>query len=75
MGVARVSVPVASIRVRHKALTDFFGALRAAPSGILAGETHRLTGFKEYTAFVGLPEYRKLETEYLPAAAAAPCLE
>lgn len=69
MGVARVSVPVASIMVMHKALQDFFTALRTSPTGILAGETHRLTGFKEYTAFVGLPEYRKLEREYLPELA------
>jgi 2-methylisocitrate lyase-like PEP mutase family enzyme len=71
MGVARVSIPVASIMVMHKALRDFFEALHASPSGILAGETHRLTGFKEYTAFVGLPEYRALEREYLPALAVA----
>jgi 2-methylisocitrate lyase-like PEP mutase family enzyme len=67
MGVARVSIPVASIMVMHKALKDFFGALRASPTGILAGETDRITSFKEYTAFVGLPEYRALEREYLPA--------
>src|SRR5271157_1735781 len=67
MGVARVSIPVASIMVMHKALKDFFTALRASPTGILAGETERITGFKEYTAFVGLPEYRALEREYLPA--------
>jgi methylisocitrate lyase len=67
MGVARVSIPVASIMVMHKALKDFFTALRASPTGILAGETDRITSFKEYTAFVGLPEYRALEREYLPA--------
>jgi methylisocitrate lyase len=67
IGVARVSIPVASIMVMHKALKDFFGALRASPTGILAGETDRITSFKEYTAFVGLPEYRALEREYLPA--------
>jgi methylisocitrate lyase len=67
MGVARVSIPVASIMVMHKALKDFFVALRASPTGILAGETDRITSFKEYTAFVGLPEYRALEREYLPA--------
>jgi methylisocitrate lyase len=66
MGVARVSIPVASIMVMHKALTDFFTALRASPTGILPGETDRITSFKEYTAFVGLPEYRALEREYLP---------
>jgi methylisocitrate lyase len=71
MGVARVSVPVASILVMHRALEDFFGALHASPTGILAGETHRLTGFKEYTTFVGLPEYRALEREYLPSPIAA----
>ena len=71
MGVARVSIPVASILVMHRALTDFFAALQASPSGLLAGEAQRLTGFKEYTAFVGLPEYRSMEQEYLPALAAA----
>jgi methylisocitrate lyase len=67
MGVARVSIPVASIMVMHKALKGFFEALRASATGILAGETDRITSFKEYTAFVGLPEYRALEREYLPA--------
>ncbi len=71
MGVARVSIPVASIMVMHKALKDFFEALHASPTGLLAGETQRLTVFKDYTAFVGLPEYRALEREYLTARAAA----
>jgi methylisocitrate lyase len=70
MGVARVSIPVASIMVMHKALTGFFTALKAAPAGILPGETHRLTGFKDYTAFVGLPEYRALEREFVKGDAA-----
>jgi methylisocitrate lyase len=55
MGVARVSIPVASIMVMHKALKDFFRDLRASPTGLLAGETERITSFQEYTAFVGLP--------------------
>ena len=71
MGVARVSIPVASIMVMHKALMGFFTALKASPAGILAGETHRLSSFAEYTTFVGLPEYRALEHKYLPAAAVA----
>ncbi len=70
MGVARVSVPVASIMVMHKALSDFFATLKASPTGILAGETHRLTSFADYTRFVGLLEYRAMEGKYLPAAAA-----
>jgi hypothetical protein len=69
--VARVSIPVASILVMHKALTDFFSALHASHTGILAGDTYWLTGFKEYTAFVGLPEYRDLEQKYLPSLVAA----
>jgi len=66
MGVARVSIPVASILVMHRALKEFFSALRASPTGILAGESHRLASFAEYTGFVGLKEYRQLESEYLP---------
>ena len=71
MGVARVSIPVASILVMHKALSDFFGALRSSPSGLLGGETYWVTGFKQYTNFVGLPEYRAMEHEYLPSLAGA----
>ena len=69
MGVARVSIPVASIFVMHRALMEFFSALRASPTGILAGQTHRLTSFAEYTGFVGLPEYRAQEREYLQVPA------
>jgi 2-methylisocitrate lyase-like PEP mutase family enzyme len=66
MGVARVSIPVASILVMHRALADFFTALRHSPTGTLPGEAGWLTSFAEYTRFVGLPEYRALEQEYLP---------
>jgi len=69
MGVARVSIPVASILATHRALTDFFVALHASATGILAGQTERVSSFAEYTAFVGLPEYRAMEREYLPALA------
>ncbi|MDE3164472.1 MAG: isocitrate lyase/PEP mutase family protein [Acidobacteriota bacterium] len=71
LGVARVSIPVASILVMHRALSEFFAALHASPTGLLAGETQRLTSFREYTEFAGLPEYRAMEREYLPAPAAA----
>jgi len=68
MGVGRVSIPVASIMVAHKALVEFFRALKASPTGILAGETKWVSTFEEYTDFVGLKEYRALENEYLPKA-------
>lgn len=71
MGVARVSIPVASIMVMHRALTDFFCDLRNSPTGILAGEVHRLSSFRDYTSFVGLPEYRELENKYLPRRSSA----
>lgn len=71
LGIARVSIPVASILVTHKALTDFFAALHGSQTGILAGETFWLTGFKEYTNFVGLPEYRAMEHEFLPSLVTA----
>jgi 2,3-dimethylmalate lyase len=66
MGVARVSVPIASILVMHKALTDFFQALKQSQTGILKGQTHWLSGFSEYNDFVGLKEYRQKEELYLP---------
>ncbi|RPI27433.1 MAG: isocitrate lyase/PEP mutase family protein [Acidobacteria bacterium] len=66
LGIARVSIPVASIMVAHKALLDFFRALKASPTGILAGQTGWLTPFADYTEFLGLSEYRSLEDEFLP---------
>jgi 2-methylisocitrate lyase-like PEP mutase family enzyme len=68
MGVGRVSIPVASIMVVQKALFDFFKALKASPTGNLAGQQQWAVTFQEYTAFVGLPEYRELEDQYLPKA-------
>ncbi len=66
MGVGRVSIPVASIMVVHRALADFFKALKASPTGTLAGETKWVPTFAEFTQAVGLPEYRALEEQYLP---------
>jgi 2,3-dimethylmalate lyase len=66
MKVGRVSIPVASCMVAQKALTDFFTALKAAPKGILPGETKWISSFEAYTDFVGLKEYKKLEDQYLP---------
>jgi methylisocitrate lyase len=66
MGVGRVSIPVASILVTHRALTAFFRALKASPTGTLAGETHWVSSFEEFTEAVGLREYRSLEERYLP---------
>jgi methylisocitrate lyase len=66
MGVGRVSIPVASIMVAHKALTDFFRALRNSPAGILSGQTQWVSSFEEFTDFVGLKGYRTLEDRYLP---------
>ncbi len=68
LGVGRVSIPVASIMVTQKALFDFFKALKASPTGNLAGQQQWAVSFQEYTAFVGLPEYRKLEDQFLPKA-------
>ena len=66
LGVGRVSIPVASIMVAHKALTDFFKALRASPTGLLPGQTQWVSSFEGFTDFVGLKEYKKLEDQYLP---------
>jgi 2-methylisocitrate lyase-like PEP mutase family enzyme len=66
MGVGRVSIPVASIMVVHRALADFFKALKASPTGTLPGETKWVTTFADFTKAVGLPEYRELEAHYLP---------
>jgi methylisocitrate lyase len=66
LGVGRVSIPVASIMVAHKALMNFFSALKASPTGILPGQTQWVSSFSEYTDFVGLKEYKQMEDAYLP---------
>jgi methylisocitrate lyase len=66
LGVGRVSIPVASIMVAHKALSQFFAALRKSPTGILPGQTQWISSFEEFTDFVGLKAYRQLENQYLP---------
>lgn len=66
MGVGRVSIPVASIMVAHKALMSFFKALKSSPSGILPGQTQWVASFEEYTDFVGLKDYKTMEDKYLP---------
>lgn len=66
MGVGRVSIPVASIMVAHKALMDFFKALKASPAGNLAGQNQWVSTFEEYTDFVGLKDYKSMEDKFLP---------
>jgi 2,3-dimethylmalate lyase len=66
MGVGRVSIPVASIMVAHKALLNFFKALKASADGILPGQMQWVTSFEEYTDLVGLKEYKAMEDKYLP---------
>jgi methylisocitrate lyase len=66
IGVARVSIPVASIMVAHHALKRFFDALHASPTGLLEGQSDWVSSFAEYTEFVGLKDYRHLEDEFLP---------
>ncbi len=69
MGVARVSIPVASILVAYKALKGFFEALRASPTGTLSDQPDWVPSFEEFTSFIGMKEYRALEDAYLPDAA------
>jgi 2-methylisocitrate lyase-like PEP mutase family enzyme len=66
MKVGRVSIPVASIMVVHKALMNFFSALKASPTGTLPNQFQWVSNFEEYTDFVGLKEYKKMEDEFLP---------
>jgi 2-methylisocitrate lyase-like PEP mutase family enzyme len=68
MGVARVSIPVASILVMHRALKRFFEALHSSETGLLEGQPEWVSSFAEYTEFVGLKDYRSLEDEFLPRA-------
>ena len=67
LGVARVSIPVASVLVTHRALTGYFEALAASPTGLLCNRSDLVTPFDDYTRFVGLDAVRELENRYLPA--------
>jgi 2,3-dimethylmalate lyase len=66
LGVGRVSIPVASCMVAHRALTAFFSALKQSPTGLLAGQAQWLSSFEEFTDFVGLKQYKRMEDELLP---------
>lgn len=68
MGVARVSIPVASILAMHRALKRFFEALHASPTGLLESQADWISSFDEYIDFVGLKDYRRMEDEFLPRA-------
>ncbi len=68
MGVARVSIPVASIMVAYKALKAFFEALRASPTGNLSHQPDWVPPFEEFTTFIGMKAYRALEEKYLAGA-------
>ncbi|MFQ5935599.1 MAG: oxaloacetate decarboxylase [Acidiferrobacterales bacterium] len=65
LGVARVSIPVASVMLTYKTLKDFFNALKLSPTGTLAGQDQWMPAFEDYTAFIGLPEYQRLEQAFL----------
>ncbi|MEC4681047.1 MAG: isocitrate lyase/PEP mutase family protein [Nitrospirota bacterium] len=65
LGVSRVSIPVASIMVAHKAMKDFFTALRESATGTLPGQTQWISSFEDYTKFVGLEEFQRMEDAFL----------
>lgn len=65
LGVARVSIPVASVMLTYKALTEFFTALKQSPTGTLAGQSQWMPAFDDYTRFIGLPAYKRKEQEFL----------
>jgi len=65
LGVSRVSIPVASIMVAHKAMKDFFTALRGSATGTLPGQTQWISSFEDYTKFVGLEEFQRMEDAFL----------
>ncbi|KAH3758025.1 isocitrate lyase/PEP mutase family protein [Pelomyxa schiedti] len=66
IGIGRVSIPVASIMVTQRALTNFFTELRQSPTGTLPGQTQWVPTFQQFTNFVGAAEYKVMEDTYLP---------
>ncbi len=65
LGVSRVSIPIASIMVSYKAMKDFFTTLRESATGTLPGQTQWMSSFEDYTAFIGLGEYQRMEGKFL----------
>ncbi len=57
LGVARVSVPVASILAMHRALSEFFSDLAEQEKG----DARLITRFDDYVRFVGLDDYLALD--------------
>ncbi len=68
LGIARVSIPIASIMVTLEALKSFFSALKASATGTLPEAGERLASFETYNTFVGLKEYRRMEDEFIGGA-------
>lgn len=68
LGVARVSIPVASVLLTYKVLREFFTALRRSPTGTLPDQPQWMPTFDDYTTFIGLQDYRRLEEAFLPAS-------
>ncbi len=66
MGVGRVSIPVASSMVAHKALMDFFTALKAAPKASCPARPNGFPALRSIPISSGLKDYRKMEDEFLP---------
>jgi 2-methylisocitrate lyase-like PEP mutase family enzyme len=64
MGIAQVSIPMASIMVAHRALTDFFDALKTSPTGLLLGEANWLTDLDRFETFTGVDTYTEMEDKY-----------
>ncbi len=60
------AMPTRSILVAHRALEGFFRALKASPTGMLAGQSQWVTTFEQFTDAVGLKDYRAREERYLP---------
>lgn len=57
LGVARVSVPVASILAMHRALSEFFSDLAEQEKG----DARLITRFDDYVRFVGPDDYLALD--------------
>ena len=52
--------------VAQKAMMNFFKALKASTTGTLPGQTQWVSSCEEFTDFVGMKDYKKLEDKYLP---------
>lgn len=64
LGVARVSIPVGVAFAAMKGMKNYLKAL--AENGVIPNHHDLVVPFQEWKETIGLPQYKKMEKQYLP---------